>query len=105
MPFCFFRFPADWLDIRFLYLVSVSFQMILASGTVLAARLLYQRPWRRRLPYLIPILFIAISYFVVLQLDLSYEEKAQSPRLDSVKGRFYEAYADRTAAMETLPDR
>ncbi|HEU4364905.1 MAG TPA: glycosyltransferase family 39 protein, partial [Candidatus Krumholzibacteria bacterium] len=37
-PFCFFRFPADWLDIRFLYLVSVGFHMILASGTVLAAR-------------------------------------------------------------------
>jgi hypothetical protein len=53
-PFCFFRFPKDWLDIRFLYLVSVSFQMILATGTVLAARSLYQRPWRRRLPFPAP---------------------------------------------------
>jgi len=103
-PFCFFRFPRDWLDIRFLYLVSVSFQMILASGTVLAARLLYQRPWRRRLPYLIPALFVALSYFVLLQLDNNYEQKAASPLLDNVKARFYELYATRTSAVETLPE-
>jgi hypothetical protein len=104
-PFCFFQFPRDWLDIRFLYLVSVSFQMILASGTVLAARLLYQRPWRRRLPYLIPAAFVAVSYFVLLQLDFNYEQKAKSPRLDTVKARFYEAYAARTAATEALPHK
>jgi hypothetical protein len=104
-PFCFFRFPADWLDIRFLYLASVSFQMIVASGTVLAARLLYQRPWRRRLPYLIPIVFVAISYFVVLQLDHNYERKAASPSLDRVKAQFYEAYANRTSHVESLPQR
>jgi len=104
-PFCFFRFPADWLDIRFLYLVSVSFQMIVASGTVLAARLLYERPWRRRLPYLIPLTFVALSYFVVNQLDYNYEAKAVSPRLDNVKAEFYEMYTRRTATVETLPDR
>ena len=104
-PFCFFHFPADWLDIRFLYLVSVSFQMIVASGTVLAARLLYQRPWRRRLPYLIPLAFVALSYFVVRQLDFNYEEKARSPRLDAVKAEFYETYAQRTSTVETLPKR
>jgi hypothetical protein len=104
-PFCFFHFPADWLDIRFLYLVSVSFQMIVASGTVLAARLLYQRPWRRRLPYLIPLVFIALSYFVVRQLDFNYEAKAVSPQLDALKAQFYELYAERTATVETLPNK
>jgi hypothetical protein len=104
-PFCFFRFPSDWLDIRFLYLVSVGFVMILASGTVLAARLLYQRPWRRRLPYLIPLAFVALSYFVLRQLDYNYESKAASSRLDNAKARFYEAYANRTSAVETLPER
>jgi hypothetical protein len=104
-PFCFFRFPKDWLDIRFLYLVSVSFQMILATATVLAARLLYQRPWRRRLPFLIPIAFVALSYFVLRQLDYNYEQKASSPLLDNVKAKFYEEYARRTATTETLPHR
>lgn len=102
-PFCFFRFPADWLDIRFLYLVSVGFQMILASGTVLAARLLYQKPWRRRLPYVIPAFFIALSYFVLQQLDSNYERKAAAPQLNTVKARFYETYAKGTEAHETLP--
>jgi hypothetical protein len=102
-PFCFFRFPADWLDIRFLYLVSVGFQMILASGTVLAARLLYQRRWRRMLPYLIPATFVMLSYFVLVQLDENYERKARSPNLNNVKAAFYEMYAKRTAAHETLP--
>jgi len=102
-PFCFFRFPKDWLDIRFLYLVSVSFQMILATGTVLAARLLYQRPWRRRLPFLIPIAFVALSYFVLRQLDYNYEQKVNSPQLDNVKAQFYEEYARTTSATETLP--
>jgi len=102
-PFCFFRFPKDWLDIRFLYLVSVGFHMLLASATVLAARLLYQRPWRRRLPYLIPLTFVALSYFVLQQLDHNYEQKAAAPALDRVKGEFYERYAQRTAHTETLP--
>lgn len=103
-PFCFFRFPMDWLDIRFLYLVSVGFHMILASGTVLAAQLLYQKPWRRRLPYLVPLAFAALSYFVLTQLDVNYEHKARSASLDSVKGQFYEMYARRTAAHESLPE-
>jgi hypothetical protein len=102
-PFCFFRFPEDWLDIRFLYLVSVGFNMILASGTVLAARLLYQRPGRRRLPYLIPAAFVALTYFVLVQLDRNYERKADAPALNSVKAAFYEAYARRTENHETLP--
>jgi hypothetical protein len=102
-PFCFFRFPADWLDIRFLYLVSVGFHMVLASGTVLAARLLYQRPWRRFLPYLIPAAFVALSYFVLAQLDSSYERKAENVMLNRVKASFYERYARYTSESETLP--
>ncbi len=102
-PFCFFRFPSDWLDIRFLYLVSVGFQMILASGTVLAARLLYQRAWRRRWPYAIPAVFVVLSYFVLQQLDGNYERKAAAPALNTAKAKFYAAYASRTETHETLP--
>lgn len=91
-PFCFFNFPADWLNVRYLYLVSVGFCMILASGTALAGRLLYQRPWRRRLPYLIPLVFVLIAQAVIHNLDRNYERLAESPRLDSVKGQFYVAY-------------
>jgi hypothetical protein len=71
---------------------------------VLAAQLLYQRPWRRRLPYLVPVAFAGLSYFVLTQLDVNYEQKARAPRLDSVKGQFYALYAKRTEAREHLPE-
>lgn len=80
-PFCFFYFPADWLNIRYLYLVSVGFVMILASGTVLAGRLLIHRSWRRLLPYVIPLFFVLLSHFVIIRLDASYEHQAKSERI------------------------
>ncbi len=97
-PFCFFRFPADWLNIRYLYLVSVGFAMILASGTVLAARLLYEKPWRRRIPYVIPAAFVLLAQFVIVQLDRNYERLADSPRLDAVRTRFHGLYRARDVA-------
>jgi len=93
-PFCFFKFPADWLNIRYLYLVSVGFTMIMASGTVLAARLLYQRPWRRNLPYVIPIAFAVLSQFVVHQLDANYERLSSSPRLTTARAEFVRLYRE-----------
>jgi len=94
-PFCFFKFPADWLNIRYLYLVSVGFSMILASGTVLAARLLYQKPWRRFLPLIIPISFVILSRFIVLQLDKNYERKERRYGLESARAEFYAEYEKR----------
>jgi hypothetical protein len=93
-PFCLFRFPVDWLNIRYLYLVSVGFTMILASGTVLAARLLYQKAWRRRLPYIIPLMFVLLSQFVVTRLDRSYERKADSPEITSARESFMTLYRE-----------
>lgn len=87
-PFCFFRFPADWLNIRYLYLVSVGFNMILASGTVIATRLLYQKAWRRFLPYLVPLYFVLLSQFIITLLDRNYEKLSNSRHLDAVKSSF-----------------
>lgn len=94
-PFCFFRFPSDWLNIRYLYLVSVGFTMILASGTVLAARLLYQKAWRRFLPFVIPVFFVLLSHFVLVRLDRNYEVHASDPRLETVKAQFMQGYRER----------
>lgn len=103
-PFCFFRFPADWLNIRYLYLVSVGFAMLLASGTVLAARLLYQKTWRRHLPYAVPLFFLLLSHFVVLRLDRGYE-KMHSPQLETRKEAFMAAYEEWKGSREQPPDR
>jgi hypothetical protein len=81
LPFCFFDFPDDWLNIRYLYLVSVGFIMILSSGTVLASRLLYQRQWRRFLPYSLPLFFVFLSQFIIFHLDRNYERLSASPKI------------------------
>ncbi|MFH1754615.1 MAG: hypothetical protein ABIA59_02830, partial [Candidatus Latescibacterota bacterium] len=91
-PFCFFKFPSDWLNIRHLYLVSVGFSMLLASGTVLAARLLSHRPWRRFLPYLVPLLFVLLSHMITFNLDKNYESIAKSPAITAMKSAFLEEY-------------
>jgi hypothetical protein len=92
VPFCMFRFPDDWLNIRYLYLVSVGFIMLLASATVLASRLLYQKAWRRFLPYALPVIFIFLSQFIVYHLDTNYERKAMSPDIQQLKERVMREY-------------
>jgi hypothetical protein len=84
-PFCFFDFPRDWLNIQYLYLVSVGFIMILSSGTVLASRLLYQRRSRRFIPYVLPLFFVFLSQFIILHLDRNYERLAASPQMQRMK--------------------
>ncbi len=93
-PFCFFEFTkyaSDWLDIRHLYLVSVGFSMILASLTVLASRLLWRHRWRRFLPYILPLAFVALAQFIIYQLDTKYEMIAEMPPIqemaDEVRAR------------------
>ncbi|MGD8413207.1 MAG: hypothetical protein PVF33_03185, partial [Candidatus Latescibacterota bacterium] len=91
-PFCFFQFPADWFNIRYLYLVSVGFVMILASGTVLATRLLYERAWRRFIPYIIPVLYVFLSQFVIQNLDKNYERMGGLSQLKTLEAQFYSKY-------------
>ena len=81
-PFCFFDFPRDWLNIQYLYLVSVGFIMILSSGTVFASRLLYQRRWRRFIPYALPVFFVLLSQFIITHLDKNYERLAATPQAE-----------------------
>jgi len=42
VPFAFLRYPADWLNLRFLYLVSVGFCVLLTTGTLYVFKLLAQ---------------------------------------------------------------
>ena len=78
LPFCAIQFPADWLNIRYLYQVSIGFCFILAAGTVLSTDLLHRRRWRRYYPYLVPLLFVSLSAFIATTLDEKYEYDGQS---------------------------
>jgi hypothetical protein len=78
LPFAFFQFPTDWLDIRHLYLVSVGFVVILSAGGVYTSRLISRHRLRRFVPILVPVFFILISRFIVTQLDRNYEFQSKS---------------------------
>ena len=78
LPFAFFQFPYDWLNIRHLYLVSVGFVSVIAAGAVYCSRLISSARWKRFVPFLVPLIFIILSRIIVTQLDNSYEFKASS---------------------------
>lgn len=78
IPFAFFQFPADWLNIRHLYLVSIGFVMVISSGAVFCSRLIARHRWKRLVPFVVPLFFVLVARFVVVQLDRSYEYKAAS---------------------------
>ena len=76
LPFAFFQFPYDWLNIRHLYLVSVGFVSVISAGAVYCSRLISAARWKRYVPFVVPLAFILLSRFIVVQLDRSYESKA-----------------------------
>jgi hypothetical protein len=80
VPFAFFRYPSDWLNLRFLYLVSVGFCVVVTTGTLYAVRLLAHHPRRRLLPFIIPVFYIALSAALVNQLDSKNEQIASLPQ-------------------------
>jgi hypothetical protein len=91
VPFAVFRYPADWLNLRFLYLVSLGFCVLLTTSAVYAARLLANRGWRRYVPYGVPALYVMLAIVLVTKLDAKNERlaarldfqalRAQSPSL------------------------
>lgn len=76
LPYCVIQFPADWLNIRYLYQVAIGFCFIMSAGTVLSMDLLHRRRWRRFLPYLVPLLFVWLSAFIMRGLDRKYQSEA-----------------------------
>lgn len=79
LPFAFFQFPADWLDIRDLYLVSVGFVMVISAGAVYCSRMIEHRRWRRWVPFLVPLFFVVLARFIIVQLDNNYELRPTLP--------------------------
>ncbi len=85
LPFCIYYFPGDWLNIKYLYLSSAGFCLILATGTMKMYRVLLTRGWRRWVPILIPAFFIILAVSIVNRLDRAYEQRAQSPQIKAMK--------------------
>jgi hypothetical protein len=92
LPFAFFQFPSDWLNIRHLYLVSIGFVLVLSAGAVYCSRLIARSGWRRFVPFLVPLFFVFLARFVAVQLDKSYALKAGSPALASMREEIVRRY-------------
>lgn len=92
IPFAFFQFPHDWLNIRHLYLVSVGFVVVISAGAVFCSRLILHQKYRRFIPMLVPLFFIILSRFIIGQLDRSYELKAASPVTAEMQRALAEKY-------------
>lgn len=91
VPFAFFQFPNDWLNIKHLYMVSVGFVSVISAGAVYCSRLIASARWRRFVPFIVPVFFIIMSRFIVEQLDRSYESNASS----ASSAQFRELLAER----------
>lgn len=78
LPYCAVQFPADWLNIRYLYLVSVGFVFVMSAGTMLSTDLLHRRKWRRWLPLAVPMVFVLLSAYITERLDAKYEAEGMS---------------------------
>jgi len=84
LPFCALRFPEDWLNIRYLYQVSIGFNFILAAGTIYTMDLLYRRRWRRLISFAVPLFFVMISGYITAKLDAKYERERRNPQVRSM---------------------
>ncbi len=110
LPFAFFQFPADWLNIRHLYLVSIGFVLVLSAGAVYCSRLIAHRGWRRLVPFVVPLFFVIVARFITVQLDKNYETKAASPALASQRESIVKRYpwvtivGDELKFVRDLPD-
>lgn len=92
IPFAFFQFPNDWLNIRHLYLVSVGFVTVISAGAVFCSRLISSHRWRRFVPFVVPLAFILLSRFIVVQLDRSYEIKASAAATEEYRKALVEKF-------------
>ena len=91
LPYCVVQFPQDWLNIRYLYQVSIGFVFVLAAGTIYSTDLLHRTRWQRWLPLVFPLLFVLMSAYITRKLDTKYEIDAASEtnqlRIEQLKER------------------
>lgn len=104
LPFSALSFPDDWLNIRYLYQVSIGFNFILASGTIYTMDLLHRRRWRRFIPCAAPMLFVLLSYYIMTKLDEKYELERHDPRVQEMLHEVHvQRDAERIKAPATAP--
>jgi hypothetical protein len=78
LPFTGNSAAGNWLNLTHLYLTSLGFCVILASGAIGCSDLLRTRRWRRYVPYLLPLVFVLLSFGLTYKLDAHHRDFACS---------------------------
>ncbi len=75
----------DWLNLTHLYLASLGFCVVLASGAVGCCNLLSIHRWRQLVPLLVPALFAVMAISLTYRLDERNREASRSPEITELR--------------------
>jgi len=105
LPFTIVAGPYNWLNIQYLYLASIGFCVILASGTVGCINLLGRHRWRRVVPLAAPLLFVIISQTVVYQLTVNNHLRSEAESTQDLHRALEEQMRERgTESPDSAPN-
>jgi hypothetical protein len=74
-----------WLNVTHLYLASVGFCLILAAGALGCANLLSRHRWKRLVPFVVPLFFVATAVSLTYLLDARNREKSRLPEIRQLR--------------------
>lgn len=87
LPFTSGVSPSGWLNLKYLYLVSLGYCVVLAAGTIGCSRLLAEHRWRRHIPYAVPICLALMSLLLTYELDGQNRRRTDDPAIVEIRAR------------------
>lgn len=81
LPFSLTQLGESWLNLQYLYLASVGFCVILAAGAVGCQGLLEVHRWKRLVPWLGPLFFVAVTLGLNRDLQVKYRHLGESSQM------------------------
>jgi len=85
IPFSLQAPDVAWLNLAHLYLASLGFCLILATGSLSCSNLLSRHRWRRLVPFTVPVLFVVASLSLTHLLDARNREQSDWPMIQEMR--------------------
>jgi hypothetical protein len=85
LPFTGVTPSGGWLNLTHLYLTSIGFCTILAASVDGASGLLVAHRWRRYVPYLVPLMFVAGGLLLTHKIAAQNRRSAHTPRISELR--------------------
>ncbi len=87
LPFTGIDTKGRWLNLQYLYLVSVGFCVLLAASTTSCSQLLVRHRRKRWIPYAVPLIFAVSAVMLGLLLNQQYRGWSHSPQTLGLRAR------------------